>query len=225
MTKVKEGQEVLAQQENYKLRIPLGELVDTVENNNLLILGCPLGVGFSTTILNYISYKIMFEDNYYVDYFTNSNVDLLNAKDIISKNLDFFSIEYEWLTKGEQGIAYIEIGNKNKSSITLISARQYSFEEIFEFESEESGKIDLFVLDRDIVQKEARNYYPRLKEISDKVIISTIDTPKSIFYENSDYVKKVLYSAHSRNKILEYKLSENKSTDLLYEQKLYGKFT
>jgi hypothetical protein len=169
--------------------IYIDRLPEEIQDHDLLVVGCPKGVGFTSFMANYIANRLFFETNFKVLVLVNSEYEkskyLQGVEDILLDEFQFDNFTYE---KGKMliGENYMQIFNAHKEEISFDS------EEIFDIlliDNEQANQVYYEILDND------KNFK--------KVIVGTYDFSDSLYYKVDNIYSIRIYSDLSQNNIAE----------------------
>lgn len=189
--------------------IDISELYSYILEQDILIVGSPKGVGFSTYISEIIAQSIFFNDSYSILVLTHTRKDSIDMLFKIKEAYKYFGTPLErydniLYTNGEIG-----------SGVCIINYDDINIEEI------NNDTYDLIIVDKDDFSNYLYDNFGLLKENSKKLIFNTYDLPHSIFY-NSDEKKVILTSIYSDNNIQENLGKE--PNHINYDRVLLGSF-
>jgi hypothetical protein len=192
-------------------RINITKLWDEVANNDLLFVGSPKGVGFTTFISEWAAEQMFMQENLSILILTATRKAQVGIRFKILNN-------YKYYMKEGLGIDDNVLFNKKPNGcVTGI----FCYEDIDLYGLDEF--YDVIIIDSDDFSDRLYNNLDTLMANTGKLVFNTYDVPQSIFYKIPDENKVVLTSDY--NKALKKKLRNTYSETVNFDRILDGKFT
>lgn len=197
------------------MRVQVNEIGKILNESKerLVIIGQPKGVGLTTSLIEFFTEKLFFEENFSVFLL----VDNIRTKSEIANMLEeFLYSAYEYETKFNYSNNVIKVYN---NILVIIS---YTDSDLAIIEDVNSDfKFQYGVIEKDD-NNEMLNYYltEYLPNICNRIIVATYDKEDSIFYmvEDENVLKLIVFSELSKkniqmlNRLSDYTLDYEKIT-------------
>lgn len=212
-----------------KRRTQLKELHNYIEENKFLVVGSPQGVGFTSYMVEYIAYKMFFEESFYAMILTGNRRDKLDISFDFKKAFE----QYKYPISHEiiDNIHFMHIKGGDGCGVSIINYDEIDLDMVISaynnYDGEDSSneaEIDLMVIDKDDFSNYLYKNIIKLTNVSKKIVFNTYDLPHSLIYDygNIDMKRIVLDSKYSEENINKnYGSSPNK---INYDRILLGDF-
>lgn len=167
--------------------IDINELTKYVYEPEVLIIGSPKGVGFSTIVAEIIAHQIFFKEDFSALILTENDRNRIGMLFKIKEAYNYFGLS---LTQ-DKNILFSKSGD---SGVCVINYNEYLLETI-------DTKHDMIIVDSDYCSNYLYENFGRLAEYSKTLWFNTEDLPQSIFY-NLDFER------------VDFQLKQNKNIDI-----------
>lgn len=189
--------------------IDISKLSEEILEHNHLIIGSPLGVGFSTTIAEIIAHYLFFKDDFSILVLTKNDYKRRDMLFKIQKGYNYFGLRLKELN---ENVLYRE--NEKGSAVCVLNYLTYNLSNII-------GEYDMIVVDEDDCSDILYKELGRLQYHTSIMVINTYDTSNSIFY--SDVLPKVILKSEYSKQNIRRNFGKNQ-LKINYERKLLGYF-
>jgi hypothetical protein len=180
------------------MRVQVNEIGKILNESKerLVIIGQPKGVGLTTSLIEFFTEKLFFEENFSVFLL----VDNIRTKSEIANMLEeFLYSAYEYNTKFNYSNNVIKVYNNILAIISYTDSDLAIIEDV-----NSNFKFQYGVIEKDD-DNEMLNYYltEYLPNICNRIIVATYDKEDSIFYmvEDENVLKLIVFSELSKKNI------------------------
>jgi hypothetical protein len=200
-------------------RIKLNSLIKYIDSYKYLVVGSPLGVGFSTYIAECIAQKMFFSDEFFALVLTDSRRDKINMAYNIEKAFEYY--EYPVQHDIDSNMHYIHFKKGGSCGACILNYDEFSLDKIISAYIDDH--IDLLVIDKDDFSNYLYSYIDEFIAISKTFVYNTYDLPQSVFYTNDSAAKKIVVSSEYSKENLKNNYGRY-PTKINYDRKILGKF-